>query len=555
MAKKTNSPPMTISVTYDLNDLPTAQHKAGLAGLLLQIDHLRGRGQLAPEYEFDEQCPDTKVTIHWTKAATDSIFDAIYDAEIIRVPVKKKWNGATAIAEEEVEETVDGKTKKVKVFVYEVVQPKGTFLQQYIINSPDSWMKLWRDMLWNIPRGNPQSRQPFEERANGTTCKEGPAAWSDLQKIEKARLKGLCVTDSVAGSLWLGAQANNAECITFDGRLDQTLLLHFWCLTTLIFVPQVISIHGESEFTGYALAIPEVCSLPVFMNTYRRLLTQLPGDTRDFRPARAVIDVAAQGALEYAESLTRLVQEDVRKTSVRKAINSLEFFHMAKIGNNVKTLASGRIVPRDELLRKYEFIVGKSGEKPPFGNPLFRRGLILALLNGIPWFRPFGRLFAEWPHHFFVQTDKSPSRLSWFWSDAREKLSQEFENMNQSPDELPSDPQAMLIKLVHRLVRNYVTERAKARSGIDPEKFKAGDRIDWDALPKAFYDERKKVGESLFLEFRSRRDQAFIDHFAQTLFSSKQYLSEEQLTTLGHALLKQTDDVKTITLMSLSANS
>jgi CRISPR-associated protein Cmx8 len=555
MAKQVNSVPMTVSVTYDLNDLPTAQHKAGLAGLLLQIDHMRGQGQLAPEYAFDEQSPDTKVTIHWTSAATDSVFDAIYDAQRVLVRVKSKWTGATAVAEEDVEETVDGKMKKVKVFVYEVVQPKGTFLQQYIVNSPDSWLKLWRDMLWSIPRGNPQSRQPFEQRANGTTCKEGPAAWNDLQKIEKARLKGQFVTGPVAGSLWLGAQAINAEGISFDGRLDQTLLLHFWCLTTMIFVPQVISIDGESEFTGYALAIPEVSSLPLFMKAYRRLLAQLPGETRGFRPARAVIDLAAQGALEYADNLTRLVQDDVQKTSVRKAMNSLEFFHVAKIGNNVKTLASGRIVPRDEVLRKYEFIVGKTGEQPPFGNPLFRRGLILALLTGMPWYRPFSSLFAEWPHHFFVQTDKSPSRLSWFWSDAREKFSQEFESMNQSPDDSPSDPQSLLIKLVHQVVRNYVNERTKARSGIDPEKFKAGEKIEWNALPKEFFEERKKVGESLFLEFRSRRDQAFIDHFAQTLFSSKQYLSEGQLTTLGQALLNQTDDVKTLTLISLSANS
>jgi CRISPR-associated protein Cmx8 len=104
-------------------------------------------------------------------------------------------------------------------------------------------------------------------------------------------------------------------------------------------------------------------------------------------------------------------------------------------------------------------------------------------------------------------------------------------------------------------VRNYVNERAKSKSGINPEKFKVGEKIDWDSLPKEFYEARKSIGESLFLEFRSRREQAFIDHFAQTLFSSKQYLSEDQFTTIGHALLKQTDDVKTLTLMSLSANS
>jgi len=555
MAKKVAAEPETVSITYDLNELPTAQHKAGLAGLLLQIDHLRDKGELAPEYSFDAESPETKVTVLWTSASTVSLFNAIYDAERVKVRVKSKWQGATLLAEEEAEETVDGKTKKVKYFVYEVVQPKGAFLQQYIVNSPDSWMKLWRDMLWNIPRGNPQSRQPFEQRADGETCKEGPAAWSDLLKIEKSRQAGTCVTGPVAGSLWLGAQAINAESISFEGRLDQTLLLHFWCLTAMIFVPQVISPDGESEFTGYALAIPEVSNQVVFKKTYLRVLSQLPGDLRGFRPAKAVVDLAAEGALDYIEHLARLVQDDVRKASFRQAVSAMEFFHLAKIGNNIKTLSSGRIVPRDKLLRQYAFIVGRPGEKPPYANPLFRRGLMLALLNDVPWFQPFGKLFAEWPHQFFVHSDKSPPRLSWFWADARKKLTQESQRMPKLPDDPPPDPDLLLMTLVHRLVRGYVNDRAQRKSGINLDKFKDGDKINWDALPKEFAEARRAVGESLFLEFRSRRDQAFVSHFSQTLFAAKQFLSEDQFTAIGHALLNRTDDVKTLTLMSLSANS
>ena len=129
--------------------------------------------------------------------------------------------------------------------------------------------------------------------------------------------------------------------------------------------------------------------------------------------------------------------------------------------------------------------------------------------------------------------------------------------MPQSTDESPPDPELLLMTLVHRLVRNYVTDRSLQRAKLEIKNFKEEDKINWDALNKNddFTKARKAIGESLFLEFRSRREQAFIDHFAQTLFSSKQYLSEEQFTTIGHALLKQTDDVKTLTLMSLSANS
>ena len=127
--------------------------------------------------------------------------------------------------------------------------------------------------------------------------------------------------------------------------------------------------------------------------------------------------------------------------------------------------------------------------------------------------------------------------------------------MTKVADGPPLDPDSLLISLVHRLVRGYVTERAQRKSGIDLDRFKVADKINWEGPPKEFYEARRSVGESLFLEFRSRRDQAFIDHFAQTLFAAKQFLTDEQFVTIGHALLHRTEDVKTLTLMSLSANS
>ena len=122
------------------------------------------------------------------------------------------------------------------------------------------------------------------------------------------------------------------------------------------------------------------------------------------------------------------------------------------------------------------------------------------------------------------------------------------------PDSPPPDDK-VLATLMHRIVRTYLGERAKAKSGIDPQKFTKGDNIDWESVPAAFSEAKRKAGESLFLELRSRRDQAFIDHFTQTLFSGKQFLSESNYSTVALALLHRTEDVKTLTLMALSANS
>ncbi len=546
-------PPETVTITYDLFDLPTAQHKAGLAGLLLQIDHMNGRRPKSPTPRIVERTA-ISVTIEFTAETTQSLLDDLYDAQIVEAKVKSKWQGATLKREEAQEvETPDGKTKTVKLFVYDVVRPSGHFLQQHLpaMEADKDWHKLWRDMLWVVPRGNPQSRQAFEQRAAGEPCKEGASSWTDLQKVSVAASLNAFHTDEVASSLWMGAQATNAESIPFRGRAEHTLLLHFWPLTTLIYVPQAVQPDGGSEFVGFVLAIPEVSNLDSFLADYPLLLAGLSTDIRGFRPADAVIDLPAQGALSFFRHLHRLAADRAAGTEVRYAVSAVECLHQVKLGNNVKTIAATAVALRPHLLEDYLAIAGRVGEKAPYGNPLFRRALLLALLEDKPWFQPFGKLFAEWDVSFFVRT-AAPSKLSWFWADARKKIQERIQAM--PTDQLP-DADDLLMMLIHRLARTYLTERAKRKSGIDPEKFRDGDKIPWDKLPKDFHDSRREVGESLFLEFRSRREQAFIEHFAQTFFATKQYLSEDHYAEIGRALLHRTEDVKTLTLMALSANS
>ncbi|MFM8275015.1 MAG: type I-MYXAN CRISPR-associated protein Cmx8 [Gemmata sp.] len=564
--------PTAVSVTYDLFELPTAQHKAGLAGLLFQIRHMEGKKPTPPAIPKVLALTATSATIEFTKDSVQCLFDDVYAADKVVLEVKSKWANAKEFKppedrEEEVKDEngkpvmKDGKpvTKKVKYFFYEQVQPSGNAIRQYIKNVPEQWMKLWRDMLWAIPRGNPQTRKPYEERADVLPCGEGTATWEDLLKAEKAKTNNEFRTDEVAGSLWLGAQAVNPESVPFEGRVEQTLLLHFWPLTAQVYAPQMVQPDGENEFVGYVLAIPEVADLEGFLSDYPKLLSNLGKDIRGYRPAEAVIDMPAEGALSFLDHLAQLSGEkttDADYNSVAYNLGSVDFLHLAKIGNNIKTLAAGRVAPRPGLLAGYLRIVGKAGTKPPYANPLFRRGLMLALLEGKPWFQPFGKLFAEWDVSFFVPSDAPPSKLSWFWVDARKKVQEVIQAMPpaQNPDD-PPKADDLLMMLIHRLTRTYLAARAKEKSGIDPEKFKEGDKIAWDKLPKDFHDARRAAGESLFYEFRSRRDQAFVQHFAQTFFATKQYVSEDHYTEIGRALMTRTDDVKTLTLMALSANS
>ncbi len=543
-------PPETVTITYDLFDLPTAQHKAGLAGLLLQIEHMEERKLLCPSIV---EMTSTTATIAFTADSVKTIMDHLYDAEPVVVRVKQKWANAkeikpsVEIEEEIVEKGKDGKPRikkvKTKYFFHEQVQPTGHFLKQYLpkMDPQKDWHKLWRDMLWAIPRGNPQSRDGFEQRAKQKSCKEGETAWDDLLKLVAKREKNVFHTSQVAGSLWLGAQAVNAESIAFEGRVEQTLLLHFWPLVVQIFVPAVLKVDRKdgklevkSEFVGYVLAIPEIADLVQFQQEYKVMLGGLGEEIRGFRPAQAVIDLPAEGALSF---LAHLGTQKAAGSEVRYSISSVEYLHQVKIGNNIKTQAAGRVDLHPGLIEDYERIIGN------YANPLFRRGLMHALLDNKPWFQPFGKLFAEWDVSFFVPTDASP-KLSWFWADARKYLRQLETRVKDSIPDAPPDEDEILANTVNRLVYRYLTARIEA-AGVAKTQSDTGEA-------------RRKLAERLFLELRSRREQAFVDHFTNTFFSVPQYLGQKpapkMFERIAKALFDRSEDVKTLTLMALSAN-
>jgi len=587
-----------IRITYDLYDLPTAQHKAGLAGLLLQIQSMsdRNRDLPVPKVEWDTQFPETKVTIEFTQETSQALFDDLYDATLDEGPVREKpFTKGKGANKQEVpplrrqsftKTDKKGNEKNVEGYVYLELAPSLATLTQ-TLPTEGEWVKLWRDLIWQIIREG-KKKAPYIKRASRKkelqdaaaaddssendsddttdddkeTSRGDGSTWDDLLKLSK---KGADAQGKLSGAMLLGAMEKNAESLTLQGRIDQNLLLHFWPLAVMVFVPQFLDSDGETHIgrrskkdsdPHFCIAVPEVSDLQQFVERFPLMLQLLSTEKAAFRPRESLIDIPAEGAFAFIEHLAMLAPGTLADSGVRFAINSIDYFHLTKAGNNVKFIATGRVVPQPYLVEKYQAIRGLPGHKPPFANPLFRRGLMMALLAEVPWYQPFAKLFQEWPAEFFVHSEKSPSRLSWFWTDARKKLQLEMIDMSDDvdPDSPPPDDK-VLATLLHRIVRTHLAERAAAKSEIDPTKFKKGDSIDWDAVPPQFSEARRKAGQSLFMELRSRRDQAFVDHFTQTLFAAKQFLSEAHYSTVGLALLNRTEDVKTLTLMALSANS
>ena len=129
---------------------------------------------------------------------------------------------------------------------------------------------------------------------------------------------------------------------------------------------------------------------------------------------------------------------------------------------------------------------------------------------------------------------------------------------------IPRDdrPRPPLEKLIYDLVRNYVHRKTENKCGIKWEDIKKrpkirdekskSERLD---IPREYSEAREKIVSDAFLAMRSRREQDFVDYFTATICSVGQYLPAEDFPTVAQALIQKSDEVKTITLLALSANS
>ena len=157
-----------LQLDYQLAELPSSQHRAGLAGLVLVVQWLRND----PTFQKKEKVQagpicrltrldDNGATLEINQAGIATLFDEVYAAsteEQERTQVLKNSRTKAVIPplrEEEREETDSktGKKKTKKVYVYPVVVPKGSFLAHSTYASSDGknghWIKLWRDMVWS----------------------------------------------------------------------------------------------------------------------------------------------------------------------------------------------------------------------------------------------------------------------------------------------------------------------------------------------------------------------------------------------------------------------
>lgn len=546
----TKKEPDSLTLAYQLLDLPTAQHKAGLAGLLLMIETMNRRKMANVPRVVS--VTNSEAQIEFSEESLQAVFDDLYEATSLEAEYKKKLKGRQPKRlVQKVVPTKNGATKKEKIYVYEVLRPKGAFLETLFPDGDGIWLKLWRDMLWQTLRGIPKTRGVYEQRLRGDLSALVGNMWKTLVRSQKLRAQGKLSTESISSSLFIGAQDVNAERVPFKGTPEENLLLHFWTIVSLVFVPNLVKRDGESQFAGYVLAIPEPADLTYFLEEVSELLGSLDTAAAGYIPRAALIDVPAEGGLEY---LYHLARYRVESQALAFSLSCVELHRLEKRGNNIRTLTSERVMADASILSTYKSL------RQTCRNPLFKSQRIMNLLAGELWFAKLEEAFSNFPYGFFIwKAGETPKRMPFFGIDANRTftaLEIDLNHLGGSHAMSKGDEENELAVGIYKLIRSYANQRAESKSGKKYSDFKnSKDDEGRVQYPADYLEARQKICAEAFLAMRSRRSTDFIEYFSGTICSVPQYLPQDEYLIISRALATDWQTVKTLSMLALSAQS
>ncbi len=548
MAKTTRKQIATVDVLnldYQLAELPSSQHRAGLAGLVLIIRWLEGQREFTEKVKNGAICKLTRLddkgaTLELNQTGLEYLFDEIYDASLEEQErnqlLKKRTKEVIQPLREEEKEETDPKTNKTKtkkVYIYPVVVPKGSFLSDPSYDKSSDgknglWIKLWRDMVWSILRGVPATRKPFEARAEGQYNDDAIKVWQQLIQPEE-------FTVDLPSTYFLGAQANNAENIPFKDRARLQFLLHFWLFAAQIYVPEVIDNEGKRNFAGYAIAIPDIFKLKRFCERLSRLLSERSIEKSGYLPCDCIIDIAIESALDIMMRLTERLTQSTGEQKTASTVLGIDVIHTEKQGNNIRILGASRLNPENLMINEYIRI------RNQYWSPLFRKQRLLNLVNHSPWYSGFDSLLCTIPYKQITENE-------YFKHDVREALNNEESAMTEQT-ETKMEPN--IEELVFELVKNYVKRKFYSKYELTWSNVKGNPKEE-----KEYNEKKEKIAKSAFLDVRSRTEKMdFINYFVSSLCSVPQHMKSEDYVSLTKALYEDTERIRTLTLLALSANS
>jgi len=510
----------TLPLEYNLAELPSSQHRAGLAGLVLMVRWLKNEPDKKGICEIT-QIDATSAALNIDRDGYKYLFDKVYGYFLKEIKFK------------------DDETAK------NVLQPLGGFLPAYDATNEGNdgiWIKLWRDMYFRVIRPDDKPKHHFKSRIEGKENPEEENLWKNLQKPPKSG-------SQIKHSLLLGAQSTSAEDVPFKDRPRYQLLLHFWPMVIQTYVPVTWKFDRDRnrelmEDTGFAIIVPDIADLENFCDELPDILRSRGGEVVRYRPKESLIDIAAEGGLDFMLKLNqRLALKSYRQ--IADLLLGVDVIHLQKPpkSRTIKFWGTARVDPVRPMIDEYARV------KEMFNNPLFRKQRMLNVLNEKVWFHGYGRLLSK------TDSDQTIGN-SVFRGDVRRAF-EDFRRVNESKggNIMDASTKETTLKtvesVVYDLVSTYVREKLRNKYQLEWSKVKG------TPDEKKFNEMKGKVARESFLAIRSRTDEDFVEYFVSTLCSYSQFsLKGDGFDLVAGALYdeEKRNQVRTLTMLALSAN-
>ena len=520
-----------LGLEYRLADLPTPQHTAGLAGLLLVIEAMR-RLKITPRPEVLDVTPGG-AAVRLTRESLETLYDCFFQAREVQIGKKRK------------------------------PRPHPMFLDA--LGMPEGWRALWANIIGQVTRAAAESKQmaPYRDRIPGSekVPNDWAKVWEDLAKD---------VGTTISGSDLPGIEARTPEKIPMKASARSAFPLLF---APAVYRPGEVVAYAApgrgrnkpkdyrvQSTSTFALAVPDVADLEWFVKEYPAILAALD----DARIGNGIYPAAAQVMLPDEAGLDLLAAARVTAGRVTEDVNelasSVRVMHLAYGQGSVDLRHVADLAPDDALLEAYAAVRREAK------HPMFRALQVRCLLEGRDWTEAAGELFAQYPHELFAyQTGASPPGRT-FGQDVRDRFKiirqnvwnssrnrrHEAPPMTDPPAAAPAPlPDAIKITL-YDLVRRYVDRRVEDRTG---KTYTADFKGRGAEAKGSFREAREKVCKDAFLAIRGRHDVDFVDYFRGTLCAVPQRVGWDDFGPLADALVTRPGDVKTLTMLALSAHS
>jgi CRISPR-associated protein Cmx8 len=552
----------------------TVQHRAGIAGLLLQfqaMEILREQAQsdeekaryVVPEYELTKDRRALRVLL--TKASFDSVLRERYRG----TPVIREYRQKQTATSKKFVEKVDLGSGRF-VFKYEELRPAFDYF--FAFSAPEAWQENIRDSAWDSYLSHPKMQSAMFKINDEEKNEDISNLWKGLVSIGPVGLKKTFCLNTMKEGL-------KDEKLSDVG--EKVLLLHFWALASTIFTPKSLKIKAD-EHTGLldckpvyhkpVIVVPDVIHVGNFASEFRH---SLEGRKHLAAKKRWHPDLFISTPREAAlySFMPQLANAQVITESVRGARGAEVYSYRA--AGKQKVVASLFNESLDDytrnLISDYGFILREIKSYP------YRALQIENLLAKRSWYDGFDRLAEKFPHELFVP----PRETS---NDSTGRLKGEAKRMAQSiradfrihTEDAMNEAKPNIERTIYNITRNYIHWRAQTKKNssarsfeIDFKKLNAlrekrrkearltSSEQSWLRDAQEYVDAVQGVAEELFIRFRGRRDKkSFANLFTETFFRAFFGINADNMKSLGTFIEgKEWESAKRLVLMSISASA